>query len=180
MGQIASPHGVRGLLKVTPFTEVPENLFDYGLLFDESGRIHYRLIRKGMHKGKILVEIEGVDDRDAADALKGQKLYLPRTALPDIDDDDSYYYADLIGLNAFLADDTLFGQIVSVHDFGAGDLLEIKRAETGKTIFYPFTLAAVPAVDVKAGRVTVEPPEGLLDDPDPAELTALQADEETP
>jgi 16S rRNA processing protein RimM len=109
----------------------------------------------------VIAAVDGVADRDAAEALRGVRLYVERSALPPPEEDE-FYHADLVGMAAVEADGTPFGRVVAVHDFGAGDSLEIERPEGG-TILVPFSRAAVPVVDVAARRLVIDPPEGLFD-----------------
>ena len=110
----------------------------------------------------MIARLAGVDDRNRAEALRGLRLYLPRAALPPPEAEE-YYHADLIGLDAVLADGTPVGQVRAVHDFGAGDTLEIARAGAPPAMV-PFTRAVVPMVDIDRGRLVIDPPPGLLDD----------------
>ncbi len=159
LGVIVAPHGVRGLVRVKSFTAEPASVAGYGPLEDEAGRpIKLELV--GMGKGVVLARIPGVADRDAAERLKGHRLYLPRAALPQPGEEE-YYHADLVGLAAELADGTVLGRVRAVNDFGAGDSLEIER-DGGAPLVVPFTRAAVPVVDIANGRIVVDPPEGLM------------------
>lgn len=171
LGVITAPHGVRGWVRLKSFTAVPEAVAAYGPLEDEAGARRFVLTLKGMGKGVLLAEIEGVADRTAAERLKGTRLYLPRAALP-APGAEEYYHADLIGLAAVLADGTPLGRVAAIHGYGAGDSLEIARP-AGPPVIVPFTRAAVPDIDIAAGRLVIAPPAGLLDapgaapDPDP-------------
>ncbi len=159
LGVVAAPHGVRGLVRVKSFTAEPEALARYGPLEDEAGR-KLALALVGAAKGVLLMRIEGVGDRDAAERLKGLRLYLPRAALPEPEAEE-YYHADLIGLVAALKDGTVLGRVRAVHDYGAGDSIEIAR-DGAAPVLIPFTRAAVPEVAIKDGRIVVDPPEGVL------------------
>jgi 16S rRNA processing protein RimM len=110
----------------------------------------------------VIGRFSGIEDRNRAEALRGLRLYLPRAALPPPEDEE-YYHADLIGLAAMLADGTSLGRVRAIHDFGAGDSLEIERGG-GPPLIVPFTRAVVPVVEIDAGRLVIDPPEGLLDD----------------
>ena len=115
----------------------------------------------------IIAKLAGIADRDRAETLRGLRLYLPRAALPPPGEDE-FYYADLIGLAAMLEDGAPVGKIIAVHDFGAGDMLEIAREGSvhgGQPVLVPFTRAAVPVVDLAGRRVVIDPPEGLIDPP---------------
>jgi 16S rRNA processing protein RimM len=164
IGAIAGAHGVRGGVRIKPFTDDPEAVAAYGAVSDESGDRRYELRLTGRAKGVVLAKLSGIETREAAEALKGLRLYVPRAALPPPDADE-FYHADLVGLAVETMDGDVFGNVHAVHDFGAGDLLEIRTAE-GELVLLPFTEAAVPVVDIAAGRVVIDPPPGLLDAPE--------------
>ncbi|GAB3127807.1 ribosome maturation factor RimM [Novispirillum itersonii] len=164
VGVLVGAHGVRGVVKVKPFTTDPDALDAYGPLTDDTGTRVYALEVLGVQKGSVLCLIDGVDDRDKAEAVKGLRLYIRRDALPDLDDEDEFYHSDLIGLSAVFPDGTKVGVVTALFDFGAGDVLEL-RGETGGVAMVPFTKAAVPVIDVAGGKVVVEPIEGLLEGP---------------
>lgn len=169
---------MRGELKLESFTEHAEEIAAYGDLYDEAGTRVFAIVEMRAGPKGILARFDGVADRNAAEDLRGVRLYVPRRRLPRIEDDDEYYQADLIGLAAELADGSHLGIVRAVQNFGAGDLLEIDVAGRKNTLLVPFTRAVVPAVDVQAGRVVVDPPPGLLDEggtpppPDAAEPDA--------
>jgi len=156
LGVVTAPHGVKGMVRVKSFTAEPEALARYGPIENEAG-VRVSLTVTGVAKGVLLAEIDGIDDRDAAERLKGTRLYLPRDLLPPPEDEE-YYHADLLGLAASLGDGTELGRVAAIHDFGAGATIEIAPA-TGAPILVPFTRAAVPVVDLEGGRIVVAPPE---------------------
>ena len=156
LGAIAGAHGVRGLVRIKSFTEEPDRLTAYGPLTDETGR-SFRVTLTGQSKGQLLARIEGVGDRDAAEALKGTRLYVARAALPGLAAEE-YYHADLIGLSAEDRDGRPLGRVVAVDNFGAGDVIEIEGPE-GVSLILPFTKEVVPEVDLAGGRLVVAPPE---------------------
>ncbi len=158
LGAIAGAHGVRGLVKIKSFTQDPADLTAYGPLADESGRRRFEIAVTGRATGLLVARIAGVEDRDAAQALRGVRLYVARAALPEPEDAEQFYQADLIGLAAEDPQGRPLGTIVAVENYGAGDFLEIARAE-GAPLLVPFTKAAVPLVDLEGGRVVVAPPE---------------------
>ena|SRR6185312_4476235 len=164
LGVVTAAHGVRGAVKVKSFAQRPKDVAAYGPLEDEDGTARFTLQVIGPGKADVVIaKLAGIADRDQAEALRGMRLYLPREALPPPAEEE-YYHADLIGLAAVLGDGARLGEIRAVHDFGAGDTLEIARAE-GQPVMVPFTRAAVPVIDVAAGHVVIDPPEGLLDPP---------------
>lgn len=176
LGAIAGAHGVRGLVKLKSFTERAEDIVAYGPLSDEAGERRYALSLAGKAKGVLLARIEGVADRDAAQALKGVRLYVERAALPAIDEPETFYQADLIGLPVEDREGRPLGKVSAVHSFGGGEVLEVvaKGAKRGDSLLIPFTKAAVPLVDLEAGRLVAEPPEES--EAEPPEENALEAE----
>jgi len=157
LGAVAGAHGVRGLVKVKPFTAEPEALLSYGPLFEEGGKRSFRLALRGKVKDQLLVAIDGVGTREQAEALKGLRLHVPRSALPPPEDPEEFYHADLIGLEAWTPEGTALGRVGGVQNFGAGDLLELVD-EGGGVHLLPFTRSVVPEIDLALGRLTVVPP----------------------
>jgi 16S rRNA processing protein RimM len=162
VAQIGAPHGVRGEVRLWVFTEDPAAIAQFGPLQSEDGGRSFEIAALRPAKDHFVARLKGVDDRNAAEALTNVKLYVARDQLPAADDDDTFYHADLIGLAAVSADGETFGSVVGVHNFGAGDLLELKPPK-GRTVMIPFTAACVPEVDIVGGRVVVAPPEGTFD-----------------
>src|SRR5262245_32916358 len=162
IGIITGPQGVQGAVRIKSFTEAPEDIAAYGPVEDEAGRQHFELHVIGSAKGVVIARLSHVDDRDQVEALRGLRLYLPRSALPQTEADE-FYHVDLIGLEAVLKDGTPVGQVRAIHDFGAGDTLELARPDRPPVIV-PFSLAVVPVVDLAERRSVLDPPPGLLDD----------------
>ena len=163
VGVVTGPHGVRGLVKIKSFMQVPADLAELGEVTDETGTRTFRLVVKGTNKGTFLVHIDGIDDRDAALALKGLELYVPRGVLPEPEEGE-YYHADLIGLRVELEDGTEIGSVRALHDFGAGDVIELSGARPWGSAMLPFDAETVTLVDAATGRLVVRPPEGLMSD----------------
>lgn len=159
MGVITNAHGVRGEVKIKSFTETPEDIAAYGPLLLDDGPAEVEIERVRPGKGVLICRLKGVKDRNAAEALKGRKLKLPREKLPEIEEEDTFYYSDLIGLAAELEDGARVGSVAAVQNFGAGDLLEIRPADGGPTWYLPFTKENVPVVDIAGGKVVIRPPE---------------------
>lgn len=160
MGVVGRPHGVRGLLRVHSYAADPASLAAYGPLSDGGGR-RFALSWRGDGVA-ALAELDGdrpvpVADRAAAARLVNTRLYIERGRLPPPDDEDEFYLADLIGLDAVGPDGARLGRVATVHDYGAGASLEIAR-EAAQPLLVPFTRACVPEVDPGAGRVVVVPP----------------------
>jgi len=173
VGIVTGPHGVGGALRIKSFTARPEDIAAYGPLADDTGRLNLRIRLLGAAKGVLIARLPGVEDRNRAEALRGLHLYLPRSALPQPEPEE-YYHADLIGLDVVLGDGTPVGRVRAVHDFGAGDTLEIERS-AAPPVMVPFTRAVVPAVEVEAGRLVIAPPPGLLEAEDSARPPAEEA-----
>ncbi len=162
LGVVAAPHGVRGLVRIRSFTEDPMAIAAYGALSDETGRKQYRVEALSAVKGAVLARIEGVADRTAAEAVRGLRLYVERSALPAAGERE-WYEADLIGLAAVGRDGRDWGKVVAFHDFGAGRTMEVSGGGASRSsVMLPFTDAVVPEVDVEGGKVLVDPPAGVL------------------
>lgn len=160
IGQIRTAHGVRGLVLVASFTADPDDLFAYGPVSDKSGKRRFTLVRAGEAQGDFLVRIDGVTTREAAKALASTLLYVPRAALPAPEDEDEFYYADLIGLIVEDEQGSVVGRVADVADHGGGTVIEVHPPGSGPrgAIFWPFTLAVFPTVDIAGGRLIVRPP----------------------
>jgi len=158
LGRIAGAHGIRGEVLIKTFTAAPEDIGAYGPLSDAAGRRSFRIASARPTQKGVVARIEGVSDRNAAEALKGIDLYVARDLLPAASEGE-FYHADLIGLAAVDPQGSAVGEIVAVHNFGAGDLLELRLVGTGKTEFVPFTDAIVPEVDLAARRAVVVLPQ---------------------
>jgi 16S rRNA processing protein RimM len=156
LGVVAAPHGVRGLVRIKSFTEDPMKVAAYGPLSDETGKKEYRVEVLSAARGAVLARIDGVADRTAAEGLRGLRLYVPRSALPEAGAKE-WYEADLIGLSAIGRDGRDWGKVVAFHDFGAGSVMEVSGGA-----MLPFTDEAVPEIDVEGGKVVIDPPAGLL------------------
>ena len=165
VARIGAPHGVRGQVRLWTFTEDPYAVPDYGPLATKDGKRTIEIDNVREAKGHLVATLKGVTDRDAAARLNGIELFVARDALPDTEDGE-YYHADLIGLAAETAAGEAIGRVVAMHDFGAGDIIEI-APPSGPTLMLPFTDAVVPTVDIAGGKVVIEMP-GEIDGDDPA------------
>lgn len=163
LATIGGTHGVRGDVRVKSFTGDPEALGDYGLLHLEDGRT-LTVLSTRPAKTVLIVRFKGISSHELAAALNGQNLYVDRATLPDEDDEDEFYITDLTGLDVVDEAGTKIGTILTVPDFGAGDLLEIQPLSGGpvkgsKSFYLEFTKANVPRVDIESGVVTVVLPD---------------------
>ncbi len=155
LGVVIGAQGIQGEVKVKTFTGEPEAVGDYGPLQDAGATRKFQLKVLRLSKGDVVIaRIKGVEDRNAAEALKGTELHVLRSALPRAGEGE-FYFADLVGLTAMMSGRVL-GSVTAVHNYGAGDMLEVKT-EGGRSAMVPFTDDAVPVVDLAAGTVTVEP-----------------------
>lgn len=161
VGIILSAHGVKGEVKVHPYTQNPEDLTAYGPLFNQSGSKEFQLRIKRIQNDAVIATISGCNDRNAAEPLRGTKLYIPRDALPETDEDE-FYHEDLLNLKVIRQNGTLVGTIKAIHNFGAGDVLEVTLSGSGKTEMIPFTKAVIPDINLAEGFVTMTPPEELI------------------
>jgi 16S rRNA processing protein RimM len=165
VGAITGARGLKGEVRIKSFTADPMGISSYGDVFDENGYISYQVRITGQAKGQLLAHLNGIEDRDAAESLKGTRLYVPKSVLPETEEDE-FYFSDLVGLRADLVDGGCLGKVKQVHDFGAGAILEVVGVEAG-TVMVPFTRASVPEVDKVGGRVVIDPPIGLIEPAEP-------------
>ncbi|MDR3425598.1 MAG: ribosome maturation factor RimM [Alphaproteobacteria bacterium] len=160
VGQFAGAHGVRGLIKLRSFTAQPEAIFTYAPLSDQEGARTFTLALKSAAKDHFIVSVEGINDKESADRLRGDRLYIPHDALPKPAEGE-YYEADLIGLRATDKNGKDHGQVMGVYDHGAGVFLEIGTSKKD-SFMLPFRDAFVPEVDLGQSKLVIVVPEGLL------------------
>ena len=159
VARIGAAHGVRGAVKLWTFTEDPLAVQSYGPLLTKDGARQFEIANVRAAKDHLVATFKGVATRNDAEKLNGIELYVPRERLPETDDGE-YYYADLIGLAAVNATDEPIGRVIAIHNFGAGDIIEIAPPK-GATLLLPFTNAVVPTVDIAGGRVVIELPQEI-------------------
>jgi 16S rRNA processing protein RimM len=162
VARIGAAHGVRGEVKLWSFTADPLAVASYGPLESADGAQRFEIEALQPGKGCFVANLKGVADRTTAELLNGVELFVPRARLPEPDTTEEYYHADLIGLAAVDSCGAPLGTIVAVQNFGAGDLIEVAPAGGGETVLLPFTEAVVPVVDIAAGRIVVDPPNGAF------------------
>ena len=158
LGHILGAHGIRGAVLVRSYTAEPGAIADYGALEDEAGAASFTLAVEGTTAKGLICRVDGVNDRNGAERLKGAALYVPRDRLPPAEDGE-YYYADLVGLAAVTEAGAELGKVVAVLNYGAGDILEVRRDGAKRTDLYPMTEAVVVRVDIAGGVVVIAPPE---------------------
>jgi 16S rRNA processing protein RimM len=165
VARIGAAHGVRGAVKLWTFTEDPLAVKHYGPLSTKDGARQFEVTHVREAKDHLVATLKGVATREDAERLNGIELYIARDKLPETEEDE-YYHADLIGLAAVNAANEAIGRVIAIHNFGAGDIIEIAPA-SGPTLLLPFTNAVVPTVDLENRRVVIELPQVIKGDDAP-------------
>lgn len=153
---------MRGDLRLKSFCAIPEDIAIYTPLYTDDGRVFRVVVITGQTNGALVARIEGISSKEEADALRGQNLSADRDRLPNLPDDE-FYHSDLIDLEVLDTGGAILGRVKTVLNHGAGDILEVQLTGKPATALLPFTLAIVPTVDLKAGRIIADPPEGLFE-----------------
>ena len=161
VARIGAAHGIKGEVRLWSFTADPAAVADYGPLESEDGTQRFEIEAMRPAKDHLVARLSGVRDRDAAERLVNVRLYVARDRLP-APAPEEFYHADLIGLRAESRDGVELATIVGIHDFGAGDLLELRPLGARSTVLMPFTAATVPVVDIAGGRIVIDPPQDLF------------------
>lgn len=169
LGVISGASGVQGEVKIKPYTSAPEDVGAYGPVDlvgqneagDTQTGVGIKIVRSA--KDAVVARLEGVSDRDAAEALRGLELYVARAMLPG-EEEDEYYHGDLVGLTVEDLEGATLGTVMAVYDFGAGEMLEV-NLKAGGIAMLPYTKAAVREVLIGEGRIIADPPEGVLPEP---------------
>ena len=164
LGQIGAAHGIKGQVRIATHTQDPEAIGSYGPLDTDRPGLTITLTKIRLQKNVVIAHIKGISDRTAAEQLNGVSLFIDRDKLPAPEDEDDFYHADLIGLDARLDSGVSIGKVSAMPNFGAGDLIEVRDPESGDTYLYPFTKAVVPDVNIAGGYLTIviptDAPEG--------------------
>jgi 16S rRNA processing protein RimM len=155
LGQIGAAHGVRGEVRLRSFTTDPQAITGYGPLETEDGRV-FEIESLRPAKDHFVARVAGIRDRNAAGRLANLKLYVPRERLPAPTEADEFYHADLIGLAVVDRAGTSIGTVIAIHNFGAGDLIEVRPDAGDQTQLVPFDAMHVPTVDIAARKIVVE------------------------
>ena len=164
LGVVGGAHGIKGEVRIKSFTEDPTDIKAYGPLFDAKGN-KYTIRTARIQKNVVVVTINEISDRNGAELLNGIELFVDRSALPE-DDEDEFYQSDIVGMAVESVDGAAIGTVIAFHDFGAGEVIEIKP-ERGSSVMIPFSEAAVPDIDVERRVMIVEPlAAGLVSDPE--------------
>jgi len=157
LAAVIGAQGLKGAVKVKLFTETPDALPSYGPLRDRHGKVYQITAFRAAKPGEAVISFSGIDDRNAAEALRGIELFVDRAALPATADEE-FYHADLIGLDAHDSEGRILGKVAAIHNFGAGDVIEILRSD-GDNVLLAFTRETVPTIDIAGGRILVAVPE---------------------
>lgn len=160
IGSVAGAFGVQGEVRLKSYCAEPTTIADYGPLWTEDGSRSFKVTLTRPVAAGLGARLSGIKTKDEADALRGTNLFVDRARLPKLPDDE-FYHADLIGLSVQDTGGKVLGRITAVHNHGAGDLLEVSGPGLKTALLLPFTLAVVPTVDIQAGRVVADLPEGL-------------------
>lgn len=157
MGIFGAAVGLKGEIRIKSYTQDPLDIAAYGPLVTRDGR-RFEITAIRSANEVVVARLRGLNDRTAAEALTNTELFVPRAVLGAPEDEDEFYHADLIGLAVEDAAGGRLGTVLALHDFGAGDMIEIRPASGGRPLVYPFTKAVVPVVDIAGGRIVLVPP----------------------
>jgi 16S rRNA processing protein RimM len=155
VARIGAAHGVRGEVKLWPFTQDPMAVGDYGPLETEDGAQRFEIETLRAAKDHLVARIKGIADRDAAQILRNTDLFVSRDKLPPIEEEDTYYHADLVGMMAVTPEGVPLGNVTAIHNFGAGDLIEIATTAGGEPLLLPFTETVAPNIDTALRQITI-------------------------
>ena len=161
VGAFSGSYGVNGEVRLKSFCADPETIADYSPLTTEDGKRSFAISLTRSIKNALVAKVEGIASKEEADTLKGLRLFARRDQLPALPDDE-YYHTDLIGLTVLDTGGTVLGRVHAVQNHGASDLLEIMVEGSSATILLPFTNEVIPTVDLTAGRIIADPPDGAL------------------
>ena len=162
VAKIGAAHGIRGEVRLFVDADDPLAVKKLGPLEDESGQRQFKIATLRQANGHLIARFDGIADRNAAELLTNIELFVARDRLPKQKDENTYYRADLVGLRVESRDGATLGTVAAIHNFGAGDLLEIAPVGGGATFMIPFVEQFVPTVDVERERIVVDPPQGSL------------------
>ncbi|WP_368184891.1 ribosome maturation factor RimM [Aestuariibius sp. HNIBRBA575] len=161
VGTIAGAFGVRGEVRLKSYCAIPHAIAEYAPLTTQDGQVFAQIVVEGHTKNGLIARVDGITTKEQADALKGTDLFTQRARLPSLPDDE-FYHSDLIGLEVVDTGGQHLGKVKTVQNNGADDLLEIHGPGLKSTVLLPFTKAAIPTVDLAAGRLVADPPEGIF------------------
>lgn len=158
MGKIGAAHGIKGEVRITTFTGDPDAIANYGPLDTDRAGLTVTIETARLSKNVLVARLKGIRDRNEAEKLNGVSLFIDRDRLPEPDDEDDFYHADLIGLDARLESGVSIGAVSALLNYGAGDLIEVRDPRSGDTFLYPFTKTVVPTIKIADGFLVIAPP----------------------
>jgi 16S rRNA processing protein RimM len=158
VARIGAAHGVRGEVKLWSFTQDPSAVASYGPLETQDGTRRFEIEALRSAKDHFVARIAGIASRDAAEELRNLELFVPRGRLPDIEEADTYYHTDLVGLDVVTLDGAQVGTVHALHNFGAGDIIEIMPLGSGEPLMLPFNETTVPKIDLRAKQIVIVSP----------------------
>ena len=174
LGTVSGPQGLQGAVRIKSYTARPEDIASYGPLTDNTGGREYFLRILRLNKKGIIGKLSGITDRAAAEEVKGLDLYVPRDALPETDEEE-FYYSDLIGMKVEDEEGKIVGQVRTMNNFGAGDVMEVVFLNN-ETLVLPFTRDVVPTIDLALGKVQISRPMEINATAKPIELAGREED----
>lgn len=157
VGIILAAHGIKGQVKIRSYTAIPDDMFEYGPLYDKEGRIRFDATFDGITKNALIVSFKHIKDRNDAEVLRGTELYADGTNISSTEEE--FLYKDLIGLEIRDRKDSVLGVVTALYDFGAGDILEMRLTATGKKEMFAFTQQNFPEIHLKASYILADLPE---------------------
>jgi len=156
IGVVTGPHGLKGQVKIKSYTAEPKDVAAYGPVTNKGGEQSFEIRIISSSKKGLVAELSGVNDRNAAEAIQGTELYVPRDNLPELEEDE-FYYSDLIGLPVEHVDGRAIGIVTMVDNYGAGEVMEVELKDGGTEMFL-MSRDVVPVIDLEKGRIVVNPP----------------------
>jgi len=161
VGKITAAHGIRGEVKIQSHLSDPQAMASLPSLTDATGSHQFSIRIRGQQKQQLIAQIDGITNRNEAELLRGTELFTAKDNLPQPDEDE-FFYEELIGIEARSSEGDTLGEVVAVHNYGAGDILEIRMKASGKQEMFSFTEATVPEIDLDQGWLHLLPPEELV------------------
>lgn len=161
LGQIGAAHGIKGEVRIKSFTHAPLDITTYGTLQTNRSGLEIIITGSRLSKGLVIASLQGIADRTQAEALNGTELFTAAQNLDQLDDEDEYYHADLIGLEARDANGKQIGTLIAIDNYGAGDVLELKLTN-GKTELLEFSKQNAPEINLAQNYLTIIMPESVI------------------
>ncbi|MCE3233515.1 MAG: ribosome maturation factor RimM [Rickettsiaceae bacterium] len=158
VAKITSAHGIRGAVKIKAFTQFADSLEEYAPLYSKDGKQEFDIEILSVKEDMLIVKIKGVNTRNEAENLKGRELYADKNLFPQLEEDE-FYYDDLIGMGVIYEDGEEFGEVIAMHNYGGGDLIEIKPTGAQENALFPFTKEIFPEINIEDGTIVIIPPE---------------------